>query len=275
MNDTKNTLNEIINNQIEWADRRGVAFDGRNVCRILDGNLFAPLNPDTAVEFGGGAGKELGTRDTPGSMASLRSSSALAVNVFDAWRVTDLAPLASLFAADRWADRLRFEVQYPTGLQGISPHLDVVIDQPGCVPLAIESKFTEVYSPPHNEFRDSYFTRPGLWDGFSRLHALASGIADGSVEFDHLGAAQLIKHALGLKNAYGPMGFRLLYLWYEWPSETAEKHREEIDRFSSVAQQNLEFYAMTYQDLFERLKTVEEPADGYMRYLKDRYFAGQ
>ncbi len=206
-------------------------------------------------------------------MASLRSSSTLVVNVFDPWRERDVSLLSSLFAADRLANRLRFEVQYPTGLRGIPPHLDVVIDEPGYIPLAIESKFTEVYSPAHNDFRDSYFEKPGLWDGFGHIRELASGIADGSEQFEHLGAAQLIKHALGLKNMYGPMGFRLLYLWYDWPSEIADIHGAEIDRFAEIAQRDLEFAPMTYQELFERLKTVEEPRPGYMAYLSDRYFS--
>jgi len=275
MTETQNALNEIIDSQTEWADRHGVPYGDSSMCRTVRDNLFVPMNPDTTVEFADGAGSELGTSDAPGSMASLRSSSALAVNFFDPWRGTDVAPLSSLFAADRSANRLRFEVQYPTGLRGIPPHLDVVIDRPDSIPFAIESKFTEVYSPAHNEFRDSYFEKSGLWDGFDHVRKLASAVADGSVKFEYLGAAQLIKHALGLKNAHGPMGFRLLYLWYEWPSKIADAHEAEIDRFAKIAQQNMEFVAMTYQELFERLKTVKEPQPGYMKYLEERYFAHQ
>jgi hypothetical protein len=274
MTDKQNALSEIIERQVDWADRHDISYEDPNMCRSVGDNLFLPLDPDATMEFGEGAGSELGTSDVPGSMASLRSSSALAVNVFDAWRGADVAALSSLFAADRYADRIRFEVQYPTGLRGIPPHLDVVIDKPGGIPLAIESKFTEVYSPAHNDFRDSYFEKAGLWDGFDNVRELASAISDGSVQFEYLGAAQLIKHALGLKNACGPMGFRLLYLYYEWPSEIAEVHGEEVDLFAEIAQQDLEFAPMSYQELFERLETVDEPCPGYMAYLKDRYFSG-
>jgi hypothetical protein len=275
MANTQNPLAEIIASQIAWADRRGIPHNDSNICRTVTDNLFIAMGGASAVEFGDGAGGELGTVDAPGSMASLRSSSALAVNVFDAWRGEDIGPLASLFAADRLSDRLRFEVQFPTGLKGIPPHLDVVIDREGGIPLAIESKFTEIYSPAHNDFRDSYFEKPGLWDGFDRIRELASAIADGSVRFEHLGAAQLIKHALGLKNAYGPMGFRLLYLYYGWPSEIADAHDVEVDRFAEIALSDMEFAPMTYQELFERLETVEEPRPGYMAYLRDRYFSGE
>ncbi|MCL1599867.1 MAG: hypothetical protein M3094_11830, partial [Actinomycetia bacterium] len=84
-----NELNEIIANQVAWADRHGVPLDRSNRCPSADDNLFIPLNLESVGEFGEGAGNELGTPDIPGSMASVRSSSALAVNAFDAWRGTD------------------------------------------------------------------------------------------------------------------------------------------------------------------------------------------
>jgi hypothetical protein len=268
-------VEEIIKRQARWAKRHDVSFDTTNRCRTVDDNLFMQLNPETTEEFGEGAGDELGTLDAPGSMASLRSSSALAVNVFDAWRGSDLGALGALVAVDAVPGQIRFEVTYPTGLRGIPPHLDIVIDRPGGPPLAIESKFTEVYSPAHNEFRPSYFEKPGLWDGFERAQDLAASLADESEGFDHLGAAQLIKHALGLKHAHGPRGFRLLYLWYEWPGEIADKHRSDIGRFAEMVGEDFDFAALPYQELFEGLREIPEPRPGYLDYLEDRYFSGE
>ncbi|MEA2024796.1 MAG: hypothetical protein U9N79_10990 [Actinomycetota bacterium] len=270
-----NELKEIIASQVAWAERHAVPLDRSKRCPSADDNLFMPLNPGSVEEFGDGAGNELGTPDAPGSMASVRSSSALAVNAFDAWRNTDLGPLAPLLAVDPAADRLRFEVQYPTGLGGVPPHLDVVIDRVGGAPLAIESKFTEVYSPAHNDFRPSYFETPGLWDGFGQVEQLATAIADGSAQFEHLGAGQLIKHALGLKNAFGPKGFRLLYLWYDWPGEISEAHKVEIGRFTEIVGDDFDFASLTYQELFEELGEIPEPRPGYLTYLEDRYFSGE
>ncbi|MCL1597923.1 MAG: hypothetical protein M3094_01970 [Actinomycetia bacterium] len=270
-----NELKEIIAGQVEWAERHGVPLDRSNRCPSADENLFMPLSPGSVEEFGEGAGNELGTPDAPGSMASVRSSSALAVNAFDAWRGTDLGALSRLLTVDPMADRLRFEVQYPTGLGGIPPHLDVILDRSGGAPLAIESKFTEVYSPAHNDFRPSYFEAPGLWDGFDRTERLAVAIAGGSTQFKHLGAAQLIKHALGLKYAYGPKGFRLLYLWYDWPGEISEAHKGEIGRFVETVGGDFDFAALTYQELFEGLKEIPEPRPGYLSYLEDRYFSDE
>jgi hypothetical protein len=268
-----NELDDIITSQVAWAERQGLPLDHSNRCRTAEDNLFMPLSPRSAEEFAEGAGNELGTPDAPGSMASVRSSSALAVNVFDAWRSSDLAPLGALLTADTKANRLRFEVQYPTGLGGVPPHLDVVIDRPNGVPLAIESKFAEVYSPAHNDFRPSYLEATELWDGFDRFRELAEAISDGSEGFDHLGAAQLIKHALGLKKANGPKGFRLFYLWYEWPGEIASAHKSEIARFAEAIGDDCDFSAMTYQHVFDHLRGIPEPRPGYLSYLAARYFA--
>ena len=268
------TLERIIASQTAWATRNGVPLNASSRCANVEDNLFSPLNEDTAAEFGGGAGDELGTPESPGSMASLRSSSALAVNVFDAWRGRDLSPLAPLLAASEAAARVRFEVTYPTGLRGIPPHLDVVIDHPGGSPVAIESKFTEIYAPAHNDFRPSYFEDPDLWIGFGRTHDVALRIAEGTEWFERLGAAQLIKHALGLKHAHGSNGFRLLYLWYEWPGEAAETHKREVQRFAESIGGDFDFAAVTYQDLFGDLRDLPEPGPGYIAYLANRYFSG-
>ena len=95
----------IIRSQVDWAQRHGIDFDRSNVRATREDNLFIPLRPETEAEFSRGAGDELGRPDSPGSMASLRSTAALAVNVFDPWRGTDLGPLTELIAADRWADQ--------------------------------------------------------------------------------------------------------------------------------------------------------------------------
>lgn len=98
-------------------------------------------------------------------------------------------------------------------------------------------------------------------------------IADGSAQFKHLGAAQLIKHALGLKNTVGPEGFRLLYLWYDWPGEISDAHKSEIERFAETMGGDFDFATLPYQELLEGLRGVPEPRLGYLAYLEDRYFS--
>lgn len=47
-------VNEIISSQAGWAKRHGIAFDTSHVCRTVDDNLFMPLDPESAAEFGRG-----------------------------------------------------------------------------------------------------------------------------------------------------------------------------------------------------------------------------
>jgi hypothetical protein len=113
-----------------------------------------------------------------------------------------------------------------------------------------------------------------MWSGFEATREVALAIADGTERFAQLGAAPLVKHALGLKHAHGPIGFRLPYLWYEWPSGIADVHRAEIERLSEAVSGDFEFAGLTYQELFDRLRRTSELRPGYLGYLEDRYFPG-
>jgi len=62
--------------------------------------------------------------------------------------------------------------------------------------------------------------------------AAGKEIAAGFQRFERLGAAQLIKHALGLTRRLGPGGFCLVYLWYEVPGRDADQHLTELAGFA-------------------------------------------
>ena len=49
-----NELNEIIANQVAWAERHGIPLDRSNRCPSAANNLFMPLNPSSVDEFGDG-----------------------------------------------------------------------------------------------------------------------------------------------------------------------------------------------------------------------------
>jgi hypothetical protein len=105
------------------------------------------------------------------------------------------------------------------------------------------------------------------------MKRMAEAISIDPRTFRRLGAAQLMKHTLGLSRRYGPRGFRLYYLWYLVPGESAAQHQVEVERFAEVAIREIEFVPMTYQDLFRDLQQLDEPVPGYIEYLADRYFS--
>jgi hypothetical protein len=233
-----------------WARGEGLelTLSGTGFARVEEA-LLHPLDDEARQQFADGAGGELA------KLHSLRSSSALVFNVFAPWQ-SDLDTLARVLGGAGTCDRLRFERPYPTGVSPRHPHLDVILDG-GDIPIAVESKFCEIYDPPKPaEFSPRYWEADHLWAGIPNLRALAGELVDKPMTFQRLGAAQLIKHVLGLAREYGPAGFRLVYLWYDFASGSAEQHRREVERFSEVAGQVIAFEAMTYQDLHR--KTIED-----------------
>ena len=157
------------------------------------------------------------------------------------------------------------------------PHLD--IEFAGPMPLAIESKFTETY---HRQTRrdnkdtylNEYLKHHEIWNGISKLRALAESIIRQSgarTNFEYLDVPQLIKHILGLKGSYGGSSC-LLYLWYKINSPEANRHEEELARFSTSVKDEIDFRIMRYQDLFNRIRRLPDVDSAYIEYLEQRYF---
>jgi len=251
-----------------WAERRSLSFDRSDRVTVLEDNLFQPMNPGTRSEFESGDGGELGTTDGPGSMHSLISSSALCCNAFDAWRGKPLGNFAAAFGLDRSYSVYRFESKHPTGLLGKAPNLDVELQAPDLMPVAIESKFSETYRLAKNAFKPSYFSDRASWTGLESWRSAAVAIDGGQLSFVSLHAAQLVKHALGLSRRYGPDGFALLYLWYRVPGAAGDAHQTEIDRFVDAVGDAVDFRTAAYQDVLARI--VEGPP-GWLEYMRERY----
>lgn len=257
-------IDGVVAAQRAWAVRAGRALTpGSDRFESLADALFGgDLDSATRAELGAGAGGELKR------LRSLRSSSALAVNVFRPWR-SGPGPVARLLGGDPDCRNLRFEAKFPTGLGGIPPHLDVVLEGAGRT-VAIESKFVETYSNAKNEFRPSYFGPGDHWDRLPACRALAERIDRHEESFRWLDAAQLLKHTLGLTRAN--IGYRLVLAWYRVDGEIADELDHEISRFADSVADDIDFEAITHQDLFERIHRLPEPAPGYFDYLDDRYF---
>lgn len=259
-------LESIVSAQRAWAERRGLPLDSNGRTVELENNLFGPLSGEAEAEFRSGAGNEL-----DGDMKSLRSSSALVVNVFDSWRGHDLEPLHRALGGEGKPSEISFERKLPTGVRGTPPHLDVLLEGPSTKALGIESKFAETYGPAHNTMQKAYVDRENLWEEAPSSLALARLIAEGETSFQRLGASQLLKHALGLRRAYGHKGFRLLYLWYDVPCAEADVHREEVREFASAVEGEIDFTALTYQELWVQLREIAADRPAYLGYLADRY----
>jgi hypothetical protein len=280
----------ILAKQMAWAQSRGICLrgskdectDGRGTkCYTahLDANLFVPLSKSTETSFREGSGKEL-----EGKMRALHSSSAIAVNVFEYWnKLNDPATIAEACGLCKKgsdaAVKIVFEEKYAVDKRfSTPPNIDVVIhckDGSRIQRYGIECKFTEAYqNRGHGGMAAKYFEESiNLWSDIPNLEKLAVSIQPDDNRFAYLHAAQLIKHALGLKRHCGKRGFRLLYLWYDALGEPGYQHRAEVQEFAAIAKADgILFHSMTYQELIVRLtKTLEPQHQEYSRYLATRY----
>jgi len=270
---------ELKAEQIQWAISFGLAPDTRGYLDTVDANLFRPLHETTKLAFENGSGSELqDTPSRPAKMKALHSSSGLAVNFFDSWIGRDTSNLSEALDLNSEITAITFEDQFPTGLYGNPPNLDVVLKLADGHVIGIESKFSEWLTAKSKSaipFKPAYFPEGlELWESQSLPHAqqLAEAIASGEQSFSYLNAHQLLKHALGLATQLNKP-YSLFYIYYDWPGKESEIHREEIHCFGSLVDSSLRFKAVSYQELFSSISSIGSIDEGYMGYMRARYFS--
>ncbi len=281
----------IISKQVQWAKNRGIPLIGsegkKGIPRYttkLNVNLFSPLLDSVRESFERGNGSELAHKGNhPTKMQALHSSSALGVNVFQYWegihQVPAIASLCGFCNKDEvYSEKILFEGKYHVkGIRGAPPHMDVVIhnsDDSSFKCFAIESKFTEPYSPSSKgELQSAYLNVDELWVDIPHLHELARSLNAGRAMFTYLDSAQLIKHILCLKSSFGKTGFKLLYLWYDALGEPGAVQRAEIDAFAEIAKADgIRFSSLTYQELIVKIaRECRQEHSKYVEYLTERY----
>lgn len=172
---------------------------------------------------------------------------------------------------------MSFEKQLPIDVKKFDrpPNLDVVVAYRRGRDLAvgIEGKFTEPYGRSHRGLSREYLRLADVWEGLPGCRSVAEHVSPDDNRYQHLHAAQLIKHILGLRTNYGLNRFRLLYLWYDVPGPEGVKHREEIGDFATqVAADGFRFQTRTYQEVICRLVEASgEHHTEFLDYLTERY----
>lgn len=224
-----------------------------------------------------GAGGEL--RGDPPPFASTESSAALAVNTF------------AVFADERHHDGLlkmtlaapRFERRFPVnGVRApVPPTLDVVFTEEERATV-IESKFLE---PWRDDAATSISTQYDTTAAAVSKSTVATleGIRSGEIAYCALGAAQMLKHLLGVHSAISdgklPGQCRLVLAYWE-PADSAE-HGSSIQQLKAeiedlgarLSDQPVRVSGLSYRELWETWATSDAP--GWLRahahLLQDRY----
>ena len=211
-------------------------------------------------------------------MSAYHSSAALAVNVFDYWESRNPDSLLRALRLEAEPVSMEFEAQFPTGLGGNPPNLDVAFRYDRGVVVGLESKFSEWLTPkpPNKElFKPKYFPESGgLWSarGLPACQALATEVHAGKVHFRYLDVAQLLKHALGLATQHEGK-FGLNYVFYDWPGPESLAHSAEVERFQALVGNDFRFLWSSYQEVYKRLcQAIGQEHIAYTTYLGSRYF---
>jgi hypothetical protein len=266
-----NTKQDILSHLNEWSKTDGY-FE-----KVTD-NLFVELSKSSKQEFEKADGSELiDKKNSKAKMKAVHSSSALVCNFFEYWRDIDKKTLTKSLGLKPEIKLLSFEQKFSMGMKGNMPNLDVFLMLEDGSPIAIESKFTEWMDMGNSLFADSYFANGAKrWAkaGLPKCQELAEKIYSKKERKGYLNEAQLLKHALGIANKLGNQA-TLIYLYYDLDktSEIGQKHKQEIQKFKNKTKGELNFQAMTYQEVFQKLEKLEKVKHkDYFKYLKSRYF---
>jgi hypothetical protein len=167
---------------------------------------------------------------------------------------------------------MRFEARCSSGLGGTPPHLDLLAVGPKIT--GVESKCTEWMAAKKANFVASYDTLAKRWAGCPWFDVIAE-IRKEPRRYSHLDAAQLVKHALGLKNCFPEATPTLLYLFWE-PLNAADwgecaMHRAEIeDVRNRIHDCTVNLEAMSYPELWSAWNASHLPLK-HLEHLRSRY----
>ena len=208
-----------------------------------------------------------GNEIASGKFSSPESSAALAANAFGPFllRPAGLPPLPGTEGWGWPASWVRLEkvVRFPwTG--GRHPCLDALIETRTAL-IGIESKRYEPFRTKAAVSLSDAYWRPVWGDAMTGYERVRDSLREGSSPFLRLDAAQLVKHAFGLRTAVHReerlLGKQpvLLYLYAEperWPDGRpvpevdVDAHRAEIADFAEVVTgDEVAFRACSYREL--------------------------
>ncbi len=246
-------------------------------------NLLEPLSPDTQRRFEAADGNELahdGKR--PAKMAALHSSSALACNFFHYWQSRDLVGLVldACGLPVEGITRFALETKLPIDTRfKYPPNLDACVTYANESTVAlsgIECKFCEPFAGKRTTLSAKYLDHAltPLWKERPALLALAETCTGQDSGYVHLDVPQLLKHLLGLRKQSLGRPTHLLYLYFDHKGPAATRHRDEIQRFTSVTRaDDVGFSALSYQAVMAQLAPHRATHPLWFQYMTARYFA--
>ena len=271
---SKNEVKRAIRRQFLQI-RPEVVLDSSGYTRTIEDNLVEGVRVgDFEADLRGGGGGELESScGKKPKFYAVHSSSALAVNCFAPFKrcLSDLYILSGTNYK-----KIKFEEKCPTGLRGTPPHLDIVVKNNKTV-IGIESKLTESLDVHMECFSSRYETeRNNCWCDVWFKHM--KFMQENKERYKYLNAAQLIKHAFGIRNTFPGNETKLLYLYWE-PTNAGQyqnftDHQNEINDFYEKIDGSMpSFHFMSYLDLWNKWDNNATPdwLKDHVKNLRARY----
>lgn len=197
-----------------------------------------------------------------GKLASPQSSAALVIDAFAPYihAPLDLPYFTGLEISDWPASfvDIEYSARFPWR-GGRHPWLDAVVKTSQYL-IGIESKRFEPYRDAKSVTLSEAYWRDVWGDKMAAYELLRNDLNSKHIKYKYLDAAQLVKHAFGLRtDAVMRLGVKpiLVYLHVNSPRNSPVKitakmiadHQDEIDDFSKrVKSAEVEFFALSYSD---------------------------
>jgi hypothetical protein len=286
-------FSRILERQTVWARQRELEIGNSRHAPTLRDNLYRELAAATLAELGASERHPLGDpglpgdRAKPGDLQLLESTRALVCNVFEPTREAPGA-LAALCGGDSATETLRFCARLET--DGLACEIDLLFDTdmtPGSPvgrPTAVAASYAEPYrsrrprQEPANRISSQWLEASDIWRALPTCHRLALDLRATPRRFEHIAAADLLAASTCLTARYGYRGFRLVHVWFDAGGASAAKYRRELDRFRFRVGGEIDFRALTWQQLVASLSTSGAPSNSLdaaqLGYLRSRYGLG-
>lgn len=210
-----------------------------------------------------------------GKFMSPESSAALAANTFGYFidKPEQLPVLPGTESMGWPASFVTVEhtAPFPWWPRGRHPWLDAFVETNTHI-IGIESKRYEPFrSKSKGSFSEAYW-RPVWGDNMKRYEAMRDQISRGDIVYERLDAAQLVKHAFGLRTEGERTGKLpcLVYLYAEpakWSDGRAvdpmknKQHQSEAASFAdAVAGDDVQYVSLSYLTLLDGLAATDDTA---------------
>ena len=270
----KNDAKKVLRNQFSQI-RPNIVLTRKGYTNTIDENLINGVRrKDFECELRAGGGGELEPRNgNEPKFQAVHSSAALTVNCFAPFK--RYLPDLSLLHHTNFKV-FCFEARCRTGLGGMPPHLDVLLRNEE-VTIGIQTKLTQLFDTHEAKFSSSYTTnRNPRWCNI--WYQQMQHLQRHNKYYKYLDAAQLVKHAFGMRNTFPNHQTKLLYLYWQ-PTNTNQPHefidhQNEIKDFANQVNGGTpSFHFMSYLELWNDWDNSNTPnwLKNHIKNLRERY----